>query len=153
MTIRICSKCTVPKPLDQFPLRSKKKNTRTFICKICTSRNSKKWYEANKSRHRSNVRKNTVSCREELYSKKRAYLLEHPCVDCTEEDPIVLDFDHRDRRLKSYSIAVMITNCSPWESILKEISKCDVRCANCHRKRTHQQRVDEATGIQPVSSA
>lgn len=63
-----------------------------------------------------------------------AYKLKHPCVDCGEEDVRCLDFDHRDRATKLFNIGnhrVM--------SLVKvqaEIAKCDVRCANCHRKKT-----------------
>ena len=61
------------------------------------------------------------------------------CVDCGESDPIVLEFDHvcgekihmtADRENQSYGI----------DTIKKEIRKCEVRCANCHRKQTHLRR-------------
>jgi len=68
--------------------------------------------------------------RELLYE----YLLSHPCVDCGERDPIVLDFDHL--RDKKYRVAnIVATGCS-WERIVLEIEKCAVRCANCHRRKT-----------------
>jgi hypothetical protein len=65
------------------------------------------------------------------------YLLEHPCIDCGETDLRVLDFDHRDPSIKSYNIGRLTngSHCS-WKKILTEISKCDVRCSNCHRKKT-----------------
>jgi hypothetical protein len=54
-------------------------------------------------------------------------------VDCGETDPLVLEFDHlRDKRFN-------IGNALPyrnWASILAEIEKCAVVCANCHRRRT-----------------
>jgi L-lysine 2,3-aminomutase len=57
------------------------------------------------------------------------------CVDCGEKNPIVLDFDHLND--KKYNISRMIHDGFSWKAILKEIKKCEVVCANCHRLRTH----------------
>jgi hypothetical protein len=67
------------------------------------------------------------------------YLLEHPCVDCGEPDPLVLDFDHRDPSKKHRGVAQMMSGTTSWAKIQEEIQKCDVRCANCHRRRTAEQ--------------
>ena len=65
------------------------------------------------------------------------YFETHPCTDCGETDPVVLEFDHlRDKRFN-------ISNALPyrnWQSILDEIAKCEVVCANCHRRRTAERR-------------
>jgi hypothetical protein len=45
----------------------------------------------------------------------------------------VLEFDHL--RDKLFSIGNKLSSRS-WKSILAEIEKCDVVCANCHRRRT-----------------
>lgn len=60
------------------------------------------------------------------------YLLIHPCIDCRESDPRVLDFDHRGD--KKAEIAQLVKS-GRLSVIQTEILKCDVRCANCHRKR------------------
>ena len=57
------------------------------------------------------------------------------CVDCGITNHIVLDFDHL--RDKKYNISRMIHDGFSWAAIKKEISKCEVVCANCHRVRTH----------------
>jgi len=57
------------------------------------------------------------------------------CVDCGIKNHIVLDFDHL--RDKKYNVSRMIHDGFSWKSILKEISKCEVVCSNCHRIRTH----------------
>jgi hypothetical protein len=67
-------------------------------------------------------------------------LATHPCVDCGESDPVVLEFDHRDPAAKSFSIGDALGKTWQWEKIAAEIAKCDVRCANCHRRRTARQR-------------
>jgi hypothetical protein len=63
------------------------------------------------------------------------YLLTHPCVDCGENDPVVLEFDHVTGE-KKYNIADVIRSGRTWQAITKEIEKCEVRCANCHRRAT-----------------
>lgn len=62
------------------------------------------------------------------------YFSEHPCVVCGETDPVVLEFDHIDQTTKSGNISEM-----KWGSLAtlqKEIEKCRVLCANCHRRHT-----------------
>lgn len=61
------------------------------------------------------------------------------CADCSENNPIVLDFDHI--RDKKYNISRMVHDGFSWKAILKEIEKCEVVCSNCHRLRTHYRRV------------
>ena len=66
----------------------------------------------------------------------RAYLLQHPCIDCGQTDIRVLEFDHV--RGKSASITNLLKNTAPWEMIEAEIAKCEVRCVSCHRIKTSE---------------
>lgn len=61
-----------------------------------------------------------------------------PCMDCgVEYPPFVMDLDHRDRRDKRFSITHAVYNNRSFDSILEEVAKCDIVCANCHRIRTY----------------
>jgi len=61
------------------------------------------------------------------------------CKICKEKDPIVLDFDHKDGVNKLGNLCEMINNSYSMKTIKAEIRKCDVLCANCHRRRTAKQ--------------
>lgn len=69
----------------------------------------------------------------------REYLLSHPCVDCGEADPVVLEFDHV-RGTKAREVSRFRCNNLSWTGLLNEMEKCDVRCANCHRRKTARER-------------
>ena len=84
-------------------------------------------YKAQK-RHRINVRE-----------KLLIFLSAKACVDCGEKDPIVLDFDHSGVQMKFKSISQMLSGHYSWDSVLFEIGKCEVRCSNCHRRKTYKQ--------------
>lgn len=55
------------------------------------------------------------------------------CVDCGESDPICLDFHHRSPIDKLFEVP-RNTGFS-LKQVQEEIEKCDLVCANCHRKR------------------
>jgi hypothetical protein len=46
----------------------------------------------------------------------------------------VLDFHHRDEDFKEHKICDMVHRGFTLAKILAEIAKCDVLCANCHRR-------------------
>ncbi|HEV2249988.1 MAG TPA: hypothetical protein VGT60_05735 [Candidatus Limnocylindria bacterium] len=48
---------------------------------------------------------------------------------------IVLEFDHRDPRNKLGNVGTMMLS-RRWQRVRAEIEKCDVRCVNCHRRKT-----------------
>lgn len=56
------------------------------------------------------------------------------CENCGENDPVCLDFHHKDASEKDFSIGDAKRIGWSKETILLEIQKCMVVCANCHRK-------------------
>ena len=75
----------------------------------------------------------------EIFTRVAKIKADRGCTDCSEKDPVILDFDHRNPKDKVESVSVAINNARSWNIILAEIQKCDVRCANCHRRRTAKQ--------------
>ncbi len=61
-----------------------------------------------------------------------------PCADCgTKYDPWVMQFDHRVGTEKCYNVSYMAAKGMSIDKLKEEMIKCDVVCANCHCKRTH----------------
>jgi len=76
----------------------------------------------------------------ESKARGKAYVAEwlktHPCVDCGEADPVVLQLHHRNPEEKTATISDLITRQHVGnERLAEEIKKCDVLCANCHLRR------------------
>ena len=84
------------------------------------------------------------------YARAKEIVLEiksNPCTDCGGRfPPYVMHFDHRDPSQKRLSVSAL-TGAGHVRTLLAEIAKCDLVCANCHAIRTHRQR--EAGVIRP----
>ncbi|GAB5492936.1 MAG: hypothetical protein Phog2KO_31510 [Phototrophicaceae bacterium] len=89
---------------------------------------ARRWNDENQDEHRMKMRQYAFD-----------YLLAHPCVDCGETDPIVLEFDHV-RGVKLSEVSVLLGSTVSMKRLTDEIAKCDIRCANCHRRKTAQER-------------
>jgi len=143
-----CSMCRQYKPLEQFAFANLKTGRRQDHCRSCHAIYRRAHYLANRDdyvqRAIAQVNGRRAVNRREIY----AYLRDHPCVDCGESDVLVLEFDHRDRALKWKPVGVLAV-ARRWPRVRTEIEKCDVRCVNCHRRKTaHQFRWAKARSVE-----
>jgi hypothetical protein len=133
-----CSACRAYKPFKDFAFADVKAGIRQHTCRVCHAAYRRAHYLANKPdyvrRAIAQVSDRRAQNRREIY----AYLREHHCVDCGESDVLVLEFDHRDPGLKWKAVGLLAIG-RRWPRVLNEIGKCDVRCVNCHRRKTAQQ--------------
>jgi hypothetical protein len=135
ITTKKCGVCNEEKDINDFSTDKGRKDGKRKDCKICNRIRQNKRY-ANSATVRANQK--------EIHRKRRIrfsnfiynYYKTHPCVDCGNSDPRVLQLDHV-RGAKSYNVARM-SHCS-MAKIEAEIAKCEVRCANCHSIKTAEQ--------------
>lgn len=153
--MKACTKCLVEKPLERFRINRRNKDGRQHWCRDCAAA-----FESKRYRDEDGTYKARVTAKNREIFKRNAefiwnYLATHPCA-CGESDPIVLDFDHRDRSDKRHNISNLRREFRSLKVINDEIAKCDVLCANCHRRRTAQQmgwhkgRLVSAAGLEPA---
>lgn len=104
-------------------------------CLACKAEYQKTHYRDNKGYY---VWKGNASKQRLVDRNQRAlleYLASHPCVDCGELDPLVLEFDHREPADKVLNVNELAGRVG-LDRVFAEVAKCDVRCANCHRRKT-----------------
>lgn len=96
-----------------------------------------RYYEKNKVEMKRRAYAFMQKARKRNREFLNGYLSSHPCVDCGFSDIRALEFDHV-RGEKEHNVSNMVNRAYSIESLQVEIDKCEVRCANCHRIRTHE---------------
>lgn len=135
---KVCTVCKKMKETSLFPYKNKTKGILHSQCKVCLKKQTNEHYYKNKAYYfkKNNERRDRVAA--ENKSKLLEYLREHPCVDCGLDDIVVLQFDHV-RGKKRNLVPKMASSGCAWKTIQLEIEKCEIRCANCHIRRTFKQ--------------
>jgi hypothetical protein len=135
--IRHCPKCDLDLPSVKFD-RSPSGRWSSY-CKACLSLYCHHHYTAHAELH--NARRSAARRRYRV--RNRAFILDylgtHPCVDCGEADPRLLEFDHVDLKNKNAEVSTLSAEGRGLARIQREIALCVVRCAHCHRRRTARQ--------------
>lgn len=132
---KVCPVCGVWKPLEEFHRKRSSRDGRQSRCRPCNIAGQIRVHAENGDLCRDRIRRRATRLRDRNRALVVGYLLEHPCVDCGEDDPVVLDFDHV-RGIKVANVSFLVFRLKDWSVILEEIAKCDVVCADCHRRRT-----------------
>tara|TARA_Y100000310_G_scaffold279517_1_gene298686 strand:- start:16779 stop:17228 length:450 start_codon:yes stop_codon:yes gene_type:complete len=134
-----CSTCKDSKVLSEFHVSKRSKDGRAAQCKLCKKEQDRRRYEKHGEKHRQHVKVQRAAQSVINRGWVVVYLKDHPCADCGEADPIVLEFDHV-RGSKRKNVAHMIPNGYSLRAVQQEVAKCEVRCANCHRRKTAKER-------------
>ena len=91
----------------------------------------KGWYQ----NHKQEVIDRKKKRQKEIWDWFRKYKSTLSCTDCGISHPALLQFHHRDRAEKSFTISNVISRATSVKQITNEMEKCDVVCVNCHAKR------------------
>lgn len=134
--MKICYSCKQEKEETEYYFKNKVKNIRHAYCKDCKKKYHKKHYENNVQYYVSKAKIRNARVNLETRLKIFEYLKSHPCVDCGESDVIVLEFDHV-RGKKRLAVSSLVNY--GWKTVHEEIQKCEVRCSNCHTRKTAKQ--------------
>jgi hypothetical protein len=131
--------CLKEKSEEEFNWRYKALGIRHPTCRECQKPFRRQWYESSaKERHLENVHARKRRVREEAREFVYQYLLTHPCEECGEGDPQVLEFHHLEGKDKA--VSELVAAGYSIATIQEEINKCSVLCANCHRRITMNER-------------
>lgn len=136
--MKMCGTCQRVKPLADFNRKSTRADGRQEVCRECNRASSRKYYQLHRAHHISVIRERTIAQKSASIAFITKYLSNHPCVDCGASDIRVLDFDHRPESHKRDGVMQLVRNGFGLSVIEDEISKCDVRCRNCHAIVTYE---------------
>ena len=135
--MKTCVHCKRDKDESEFHRKTKDKlHSR---CKECKKKYDKEWYKDNARRRKLlNERGNERRIRNQKFI--RDYKISKGCEKCGyNKTYYALEFHHTNKN-KEYVISRMRTHSI--ETILKEIEKCLVVCANCHREIHHEESIN-----------
>ena len=123
-----CSKC------KQRP------KSRTY-CKPCQREYSSEWYKKNRDKTIAKTKRNS----ERILAWLRDYKTTHGCSKCSyNTHAVALDFHHVDESRKEFPLNAAQRRRYGMERIKKEVDKCIILCANCHRVHHYTKEEDTA---------
>jgi transposase-like protein len=129
--LRRCSRCRYELPLECF---NRLGDGRQWYCRPCFAA----YFRARGDLHRNQSKAAKRARVRLLRAHVLQYLLDRPCVDCGEWDPVVLEFDYVGE--KTAGVAALVAAGVKLEVLNEEISRCEVVCVNCHRRRSARRR-------------
>lgn len=140
LRMKRCAACGSEKPRSSFSSNRAHRDGLQTYCIDCSRVYQRRHYQKNAQKYRAravarNARRRAVVRR--IFQEAKA----QPCSDCGRSyPPFVMDFDHVDPGSKRFTIGRDGWHNRTLIDIRREIAKCDVVCANCHRIRTHTRR-------------
>jgi hypothetical protein len=127
-----CTICRVNKPVTDYYSNRGKPDNLSNMCKPCARAYMKEYYKKTPK-----LKRIRSEAERKLFAETKKFIdtvkASGGCIYCGESEPCCLDFHHKDSKEKEYEISQLVHR----KSLTKlkiEMEKCDIVCANCHRK-------------------
>lgn len=130
--MKTCNKCK--RNLDESNFSKKGKGLQS-VCKACHKEYRDAHYQRNKDKYIQKTKERAAQYQEDYIKYKKTL----SCNSCGESRYWLLEFHHTDSS-KEFNISTKSSS-MPLDTLKKEIDKCEVLCANCHRDRHYQERL------------
>jgi hypothetical protein len=118
--------------------KSKKNNDGLqYYCKTCSNKKRIEYFKKN-IKIELQTRKNYANKQKQKYIEYKKTL---SCHNCNDNRWYVLDFHHKNDN-KEFDVGNMGAGRFAWKTVLKEIEKCEVLCANCHREKHYKMKAN-----------
>lgn len=124
--MKICFKCNQEKEISCFGFNKRKKDGRQSNCKACQKIYKQSHYKRNLVKYIEKARDYKRLVRKYI----KDYKEKSKCIECGEDHIATLDFHHLEKNEKEFQIS----EANGLLELKKEIEKCIILCANCHRK-------------------
>lgn len=138
--MKVCIECKCNKPLGEFRWKNKSKGWRKSECKECSKKRDKKYYTPHRKHLLKCAKKKRVTLKQEWHNDLKKTM---GCNRCGDLRWYLLEFHHSDPTTKEYAISDMFRMDFSTQRMLKEMNKCELLCANCHREHHHFDRLNK----------
>lgn len=133
--MKYCPVCKKEKDFSLFGLNKSSNDGYQSYCHSCAREYAQQNYQNKRQYYFDKEKRNKEHYLRWGRNYIWDYLLKHPCIDCGESDPLILEFDHV-RGIKDKAVLDMMASHVSKERLVAEINKCDIRCCNCHRRKS-----------------
>jgi hypothetical protein len=133
---KTCTTCGETKQIEEFGIKRSTADGHNYQCRKCV-----RIYQKGRPKPRARTNRNVKLKKIRAFKKSHringtAWLMNlknnSRCLICGEDHPHTLDFHHRDPATKVDTISNMAR--VDKKTLIKEVAKCVILCANCHRK-------------------
>jgi len=131
-----CTRCDQVLDATEFGFKYPNREYRVRKCRACVRELSRTYYLRDAATYKARAAANNKVTKARNRERLRELLSNAQCMDCGIQDVCVLEFDHPEPADKRYEISHLVRKAFSWSTISSEIAKCDLVCANCHRRRT-----------------
>jgi hypothetical protein len=115
------------------------KNTHCEVCQTLLTGNQRNYCSVKCRMKTTNFKHQVYTCQQARGLERKKQLIKiagGQCCDCGYKKNIsALEFHHLNPKEKSFGIDLRKCSCAKWESLVEEVKKCVLICANCHRER------------------
>jgi hypothetical protein len=140
---RLCPACGLTKRLTDFNRRDARRTRLQSYCRDCSNAAWRTWYADRSDRDRHLLQVSKRRRRRNARNQELILRLKAQPADCGRRfPPYVMDFDHVGEKRSEVSSFVRTRST---KTLLEEIRRCVLVCANCHRE-THSQASHEGAG-------